>query len=345
MIEANARLSFEVRPYRDEDEPQVLALLRATLGNGPAGVRSSEFFRWKHVSNPFGRSFMLVADLDGQIIGLRAFMRWTFRAGERIHRAVRAVDTATHPDFQGKGIFSRLTLAALDELKNDVDFVFNTPNDQSLPGYLKMGWREVGRVPVWVRVRRPLRLLTVLSPLRRISHQMDATPAASATPAREILSEEWEPLPQLLEAQGAKGNRLSTARDIEYLRWRYGSTPHLTYRAITETRGNDLRGLAIFRVRPRRGLWETTVTELLVCTGDRHTARRLLRRVAGSASVDHLACHFPHGSDQASAAARSGFLPSPGGVTLAVNRLRGALEPDPTTLSSWAFSFGDLEVF
>jgi GNAT superfamily N-acetyltransferase len=345
MIETNARLSFEVRPYRDEDEPQVLDLLRATLGNGPAGVRSSQFFRWKHVSNPFGRSFMLVADLDGRIIGLRAFMRWAFRAGDRVHRAVRAVDTATHPDFQGKGIFSLLTRAALDELKNEVDFVFNTPNDQSLPGYLKMGWREVGRVPVSVRVRRPLRLLTVLSPLRRFSHQIDEAPEASARPARDVLHEEGEAVPQLLEVQGPKENRLSTARDIEYLRWRYGSTPHLTYLAITDTRGDQLRGLAIFRVRRRQGLWEATVTEVLVRTGDRRTARRLLRRVARSAPVDHLACHFPHGSAQASAAARSGFLRSPGGVTLAVKSLRDGLHPDPTMLASWAFSFGDVEVF
>jgi GNAT superfamily N-acetyltransferase len=345
MIETNARLSFDVRPYRDEDEPQVLDLLRATLGNGPAGVRSSEFFRWKHASSPFGRSFMLVADLDGRIIGLRAFMRWTFRAGERIHRAVRAVDTATHPDFQGKGIFSHLTLAALDELKNDVDFVFNTPNDQSLPGYLKMGWREVGRVPVSVRVRRPLRLLTVLSPLRRIPHRKDAPPEATVTPAREVLRDEGEAVRQFLEAQRARDNRLSTVRDIEYLRWRYGATPHLTYRAIMDTRGDRLRGMAIFRVRERRGLWEATVTELLVRTGDRKTARRLLRRVAGSAAVDHLACHFPHGSAQARAAARSGFLHSPGGVTLAVKPLRDELHPDPTMLASWAFSFGDVEVF
>ena len=57
-------------------------------------------------------------------------------------------------------MFSRLTRAALDALDGQVDLVFNTPNGKSGPGYLKLGWREVGRVPVAVRVRRPLRLLT-----------------------------------------------------------------------------------------------------------------------------------------------------------------------------------------
>ena len=101
-----------------------------------------------------------MAEHDDRLIGLRAFMRWRLAAGDRDLTAVRAVDTATHPDFQGMGVFSRLTRAALDAMEGQVDLVFNTPNGKSGPGYLKLGWREVGRVPVAVRVRRPLRLLT-----------------------------------------------------------------------------------------------------------------------------------------------------------------------------------------
>ena len=147
--------TISLRPYREEDESAVLELLDASLGGGPVGRRPPSFFRWKHMSNPFGRSFMLVAEDDGRIVGLRAFMRWRFQAGDRELLAVRAVDTATHPDYQGQGIFSRLTLAALDELGGQVDLVFNTPNEKSLPGYLKMGWRPVGQVPIRVRVRHP----------------------------------------------------------------------------------------------------------------------------------------------------------------------------------------------
>ena len=135
----------DVRPYRDADEQAVLGLLSDALGGGPAGTRPAEFFRWKHLENPFGRSFMLVAEADGRIVGLRAFMRWEFVAGDRRFRAVRAVDTATHPDHQGKGIFSRLTLEALDALRDQADFVFNTPNEKSLPGLPEDGM--AGRRP------------------------------------------------------------------------------------------------------------------------------------------------------------------------------------------------------
>ena len=84
-----------------------------------------------------------------------------------MRHAVRAVDTATDPEFQGRGIFTRLTLEALDELAADgVDFVFNTPNARSRPGYLKMGWQVVGRLAAAVRPTR-WRFVTVVGTARR----------------------------------------------------------------------------------------------------------------------------------------------------------------------------------
>ena len=88
--------------------------------------------------------------------GFRAFLRWEWEREDIVQRAVRTVDTATDPDYQGRGIFTKLTMHALDEMRaDDVDFVFNTPNDQSRPGYLKMGWQVAGRAGTSMRLLRP----------------------------------------------------------------------------------------------------------------------------------------------------------------------------------------------
>jgi GNAT superfamily N-acetyltransferase len=325
-----------VRPFVEDDLPRVLELLDASLGGGPAGRRPPELFRWKHLESPFGPSYMLVATDGDRLVGLRAFMRWRFTAGGRTVRAARAVDTATHPDHQGKGIFKRLTLALLDAVAGEVDLVFNTPNGKSGPGYLKMGWREVGRVPVAVRVRRPLRLL-------RPAGTAAAPPPVTAEPAAAVL-DRGDEVAALLAREPATPSRLSTARDLAYLRWRYGAAPLLGYRAVVERRGGELAGLAVFRVRPRGRLWESTVVEVLA-GGDRAVAGHLLRRVAAAAPVDHLTMHAPAGSPAARAALRSGFLPAPAGIRLVANPLRPDLLPDPTGLGAWALSLGDLEVF
>lgn len=79
MKSVASRLTYEVRPFQDEDTSQVLNLLTLVLGSGVVGERS--LFRWKHVDTPFGRSFMLVAERGGRIIGFRAFMRWQLSDG------------------------------------------------------------------------------------------------------------------------------------------------------------------------------------------------------------------------------------------------------------------------
>jgi GNAT superfamily N-acetyltransferase len=334
--------SYTIRPYADDDERRVLDLLTTTLGGGPAGRRPPEFFRWKHLDNPFGRSFMLLAEVDRQLIGFRSFMRWRFQVGGATVRAVRAVDTATHPDFQGRGVFSRLTLEALEALGDEIDLVFNTPNDRSLPGYLKMGWHMVGRIPVHVRVRHPVRLARHRRSLKAVETTVAGT-SVEAERATDVLEDEHA-LNDLLSRAETPETLIHTVRTLDYLRWRYGDAPLLDYRAVRDHRGGALRGLAIFRVRPRGHLREATIAELIVPPGDASALRRLARAVVRSAPVDHAVAHLPYRTAARHNAWKAGFVRSPVGPVFVVNAI-GQTSPDPEDLRSWALSLGDVEVF
>src|SRR5690349_5445137 len=142
---------MQFREATEADIPSIVDLLKLSLGESLM-PKSEAFWRWKHVHNPFGSSPVLLA-LDGEkLIAVRAFMRWEWRQGETIYKAVRAVDTATHPDYQGKGIFRKLTLQLVDLCKQEgFHFIFNTPNKVSKPGYLNMGWQTNGKMPIRIR--------------------------------------------------------------------------------------------------------------------------------------------------------------------------------------------------
>jgi GNAT superfamily N-acetyltransferase len=76
-------------------------------------------------------------------------------------------DTATHPDYQGRGIFTRLRTSSLETLRErGVAHVCNTPHEQTLPGHLKMGWQQVGKLPVGERFRSPTSAASALRPHR-----------------------------------------------------------------------------------------------------------------------------------------------------------------------------------
>jgi len=143
---------FAIRPAVPQDIPAIVRLLETSMGAASSIPRTQEYWEWKHIRNPFGASPVLLAEAEGKLIGLRAFLRWNLRTGIRELKAVRAVDTVTHPEWRGQSVFSTLTLQLLQKMKEErVAFVFNTPNESSLPGYFKMGWNQVTRIPVWIK--------------------------------------------------------------------------------------------------------------------------------------------------------------------------------------------------
>lgn len=338
------RTDYAVRPYTVSDEPAVLQLLEASLQGGPTGQRTAAFFRWKHEENPFGPSFRLVAEQDGKVIGFRSFLRWQFLSGGEPVLAVRAVDTATHPDHQGRGIFTRLTLAAVDALRGDVDLIFNTPNAQSRPGYLKMGWSVVGSVPLALRPVRPVRLVRGC----REAFAGRGAPSGAAPPcplpaASDALAASGAVTALLAEARG-QSQRLTTARSLEYLQWRYAGTTELDYRAVTVHDGGALMGLAIGRPRRRGPLNEFLLAEVIARGGDRRVLRELLR-AAAHAGGDHVVTHLPPATVLAGVGRAAGYLPAPGvGIGLVANPLTPAAA-GALRLPSWRLSLGDLELF
>lgn len=106
---------------------------------------TKSFFIWKHLENPSGKSYGLVALHGKRIIGLRMFMMWNFFCSEkkRTIKALRPVDTVVDKDYRGKGLFKKMTLQVLDDCKDNYEIIFNTPNKNSLTGNLKMGWHQL----------------------------------------------------------------------------------------------------------------------------------------------------------------------------------------------------------
>ncbi len=140
-----------VRPATEHDTPRILDLIAASYNHAPTPLRA-DYWRWKHEENPFGASPCLVAESNGHLVGVRVFLRWNWYSENHSVRAVRAVDTATLPEWRGRGVFSRLTMRLVEQVqKEGVSFIYNTPNQKSMPGYLKMGWAPVTRIPLWIR--------------------------------------------------------------------------------------------------------------------------------------------------------------------------------------------------
>jgi GNAT superfamily N-acetyltransferase len=322
---------FAIRPVEPRDGQAVMELLRSSLG-WTGDPRFQAFFEWKHYRNPFGPSAAWIALDADRVVGFRAMLRWDFQCGERRIRAVRPVDTATHPDYRGRGVFTRLTRHALDAMRDEeVELVFNTPNRASLVGYLRMGWHNLGRLQVRVRPTRPWRAVRMLGSRvaadRWPAHSRAGAPAAQVLADRDALS---ELLANRLHAPGLR-TRLTPA----FLDWRYGD-PLLGYRAIVADEG-PAAGVAIFRLRRRGHARELALCELLAHRRERTGIATLARKAVVAADADYV---LRIASSASPGIGRWWSLPGQGPVLAA----RTLSEASPPPRRDWALTLGDIEL-
>jgi len=323
---------LEIRRAGPSDQAAILALAARALGWDHPET-DAELFRWKHLRNPFGPSPMWVAVIDDDVVGFRAFLRWEFeQSGRDIQTAVRAVDTATDPAAQGRGIFTSLTLGAIDELRVEhADFVFNTPNDSSRPGYLKMGWHVVGRLPVSVRPAHAGALGSLARARQPASRSVVAVNVGDR--AADAFSDA-SALEGVLDAVAPRPG-LATRTSVEYFRWRYG-LDDLHYRVVTPPGGVE-HGFAAFRLRRRGRALEAVIADVVVPRGAGDRSKELLQVIARTTGADYLVRidGTPVGSQ--------GFfwVPRAGPILTA----RAIATPPPELLDEWRLGMGEIELF
>ncbi len=309
------------RPGTDEDIPQIIQLLKVTLGESLI-PKSEELWKWKHLDNPFGKSPVLLAEEDGKIIGIRAFLNWEFAQNNELIKACRAVDTAIHPDFQGKGLFTKLSLNLIDQIKDDgSQLIYNTPNTQSLPGYLKMGWEKWGKLPLKMKFN-----------------------VGGSRSKTNVLSSDWSTVQNLIEeieSQKNSGSTIQTHLKPRYLNWRYANCPLFPYQFISD--GESY--LLIFRIKEGKMGRELRITDLFTLDSFGKTQKKELDKELKSIQKQSAArfTSFSGITHVKQQAIDLGILPILSiGPIITLRKVSDNSEPMNL---NWGWSLGDLEVF
>ncbi len=347
--------SYSILPYVRGNETPILSLLSTVMGETIATPRTEAFWKWKHHDNPFGDSYGLCAwdRQKRELMSLRMLMRWTFDSPTgTIIKAVRAVDTATRPGCQRKGLFSTLTMKAMNDLTAEgAQFVFNTPNEKSLPGYLKMGWSIVSEWPMYLRVLHPARFL-LKATLNRKSAAAILPPwnrffkkgILSWSSFRALYGNDVDKIVDRWE-NGRTRTGYRTKRTLSYIDWRYGHHPSVTYGVFPVEDAKGLAAFATLRPNIRYGAREIVLTELFLREADTGLAWQLMKGLTKNLKADYIIGHFSEGSYEKMMLKHSHFYRMPWrGMTYTVRILNDS-SPDPRKAATWDLTLGDLEIF
>ncbi|WP_101297272.1 GNAT family N-acetyltransferase [Halegenticoccus soli] len=143
---------YVVRQYEPADREQFLSLYEDVFEKS----RTPEWFEWRYGGPYTDEVRMFVAERGGELVGAEPFISFDVRVGEVTVSAVQPADAMVHPDHRRNGLLTRMTERALERYTaGEPSFVFNFPNPEAKPAYLKLGWREVGSVATSYRIENP----------------------------------------------------------------------------------------------------------------------------------------------------------------------------------------------
>lgn len=112
-------------------------------------------------------------------------------------------------------------MSAIEIAKRNGDrFIFNTPNNQSLPGYLKMDWVEVGHVNIRIHFSNPLNWFNNKVEFYTLNNG--------------CVEDQLFKLVANYNALKVEENNLFTLKSPEYLLWRYENNPLQKYEVVAD---------------------------------------------------------------------------------------------------------------
>lgn len=151
-----------LRSATPEDKDSILSLLNASFINQQRSTlqRDTNYWNWKFLNSPFGKSILSVAESGGRIVAVDHLWPWEFNIRGEIFKAMQPCDSAVHPSARGEGLFKSLRFHNIESLEPArPSFLFNFPNDQSFPALMSLGWNYLGKISWWVKVLNPISFL------------------------------------------------------------------------------------------------------------------------------------------------------------------------------------------
>ncbi len=282
---------FRVRPFHRDDMPGVRRVLEATYGGD---ATPPELYDWWSFGCPCASSGFMVAESNDTIVGVQPMEIFQYHDGQQSFKGGMLTGVAVHPEFRRRGIFSALVEACEQEAwRQKASFVSTMPNERSRPGFLKLGYIDLGCRHL---LARPISLGNVGArslpwlgrfignTAERIQKALKPTSTATDLSLAETpgVSPEVADL-AIRHATVFPGLRIK--RSTEWWHWRFLAAPARRYRILeARTAAGELAGVGVYTSGWRGRNKVSYLVDLVV--GDERTLRTIVNRLCSDAAAE-----------------------------------------------------------
>jgi hypothetical protein len=141
-------MSYEFVPIKTDGKTlqEITSLLKIVF---PKSKKfNSEFIEWQYKNNPDGEVIGYNAYKSGKLVAHYALMPIRATVYDKKEKGLLSLNTATHPEHQGNGLFIKLAKLSYELAKNnDYSFVLGVANAKSSYGFIyKLNFQKVGEL-------------------------------------------------------------------------------------------------------------------------------------------------------------------------------------------------------
>ncbi len=254
--------TWTVREATQADDLELAQLFRAVFGFD----RGAQHAQWKFRANPAGSSVIAIAEADGRIVGQYALWPTPLRLGQSVIKGAQSLDTMTHPDYRGQGMFTVLAEECMNyAAARGIEALYGFPNDNSQPGFIRrLDWDCTGEISMWFRplvLSKHKRVPGWIGPFADISSEL--MPQTRIVRGVEIRSYMPNPaaLQCLLTAWQKTVLPCSIERSVDRYLWRFDRASGMKYEWKSAYQNGHLLAIGVWGTDIRSG--NAVLAELL----------------------------------------------------------------------------------
>ena len=279
----------------------------------------AKHFEWFYLNYPCSHNRVYIAEekSTNRIASAICMLPFRYRIGSAIEDVSLATGGATHPNFRGFGLFTRISSMLVEqESRLGIRCGMGFPNAEALPLHVKAGWH----VPFE---------LTFLE-------KRDLGRGIGSAESIETFDEQYDELYN----EAAKAFDFLNLKDHRILNWRYRQRPDVEYHCFKAGRLR-LEGFIVLKKFQSQGIRKTHIVDFLALNGE--AAETLISAAENfSEGSDLLNLLMPPASPYEEIFVKRGFKPTEERAPLIFKRL-GITEP-PRFSSPWIV-LGDNDVY
>ena len=351
--------------FSEFGDPDFHRLIQLTENTYPGqNISKPAYLDWEYLRNPDGKAIVFVAEKFNELYSQYIILPRKYFANTKVLNGSLSVNTLTHPDARGQGLFPKLAELTYDKAsRQDIQFTVGFPNPVSSPVFRsKLNFNTLGYLPVYVKILKPLNVLKKYfskGNLKRGEEQQIEFPNSENRDGFTI--DLFDPEKDASDFEKfhqkfLKDKKYCTLRDLAYIKWRYLDIPSRNYRTYMITKDGLINAIIVFRITEFFGLKTVSILELMKYDEPESvtSARVLLTWLSGQAKIhqlDLIMMAFQDLSTGKITPSRLGFLPiltrflpQPLEFILRIHHekanIRGILD-----FKNWYLSLGDLDTF